>query len=78
MHEVVLYERAGCHLCEVALDVIERVRATHPFDLQRVDIETSDELVRDYGVRIPVVDVDGVERFEIDVDPAELAELVRS
>jgi hypothetical protein len=77
MHEVVLYEREGCHLCGVALEVIEKVRATHPFELERVDIDTDDRLIRDYGVRIPVVDVDGIERFEIDVDPAELAELVR-
>jgi hypothetical protein len=35
-----------------------------------VDIETDDVLVRDYGIRIPVVAVDGEELFEISVDPA--------
>ena len=37
-----------------------------------VDIDTDDDLLRDYGVRIPVVTVDGEERFEIAVDEHEL------
>jgi hypothetical protein len=27
-------------------------------------------LIREYGIRIPVVAIDGEERFEISVDPA--------
>ena len=33
-------------------------------------VRTDDALIRDYGIRIPVVTVDGEERFEISVDPA--------
>ena len=39
-------------------------RAQAPFELEEVDIETSDALVAEYGVRIPVVALDGVEVFE--------------
>ena len=48
-----------------------------PFDMQEVDIESSDSLVREYGLRIPVVAIDGSEAFEYTVDPDEFAALLR-
>jgi len=69
---VVLYTRDGCHLCDEARRVIEGVGAIVPFTLTEVDIETDDALIRDYGIRIPVVAVNGEELFEISVDPAAL------
>lgn len=76
--QVVLYSRAGCHLCDDARAVLVAEQARSPFSLEEIDVETSDELVREYGVRVPVVEVDGVEAFEYTVDPGELAELVRT
>jgi glutaredoxin len=73
---VILYSRSGCHLCDVAREVLESQRSRTPFDLEEIDIEREDALVKEYGIRIPVVVVDGVERFEIAVDPSELADLV--
>jgi len=74
---VVLYARNGCHLCDEARDVIATVRASAPFAFEEVDISGDDALELEYGMRIPVVEVDGVERFEISVDAADLAEAVR-
>jgi hypothetical protein len=34
-----------------------------------VDVDTDPELVRRYGVRVPVVAVDGVEEFQYEVPP---------
>ncbi len=48
--------------------------ARTPFELLEVDIEHDDALVRAYGLRIPVIVVDGEEAFEYTVDPEELAE----
>jgi hypothetical protein len=56
--------------------VIAAVRASAPFAYEEVDIETDDALVREYGVRIPVVTVDGEELFEYRVDAADLAAAV--
>jgi glutaredoxin len=72
---VVLYSRPGCHLCDEARAVLDAERARTPFELDEIDIETDDELVKEYGIRIPVVVIDGVERFEIAVDPGELSRL---
>jgi len=76
VRRVVLYSRPGCHLCDEARAVILEVRDRVPFAFEEVDIETDDELVRDYGVRIPVVAIDGQERFEIAVDAGRLARLL--
>jgi glutaredoxin len=73
MTTVTLYGKPGCHLCEDARAVVEELRATHGFELEEVDISLDAGLYRRYGERIPVVAVDGVERFEFFVDPAELA-----
>jgi glutaredoxin len=69
---VTLYGKAGCHLCDDARAVVERVRAEHPFELREVDITLDPELHRAYGERIPVLEVDGEEVFEFFVDAAEL------
>jgi glutaredoxin len=65
---VTLYGRPGCHLCDDARAALERVRATHPFSLEEVDIESDDSLFTRYLERIPVVALDGEELFELFVD----------
>jgi glutaredoxin len=72
LHHVVLYARAGCHLCDVARARIEVVKARHPFTFEEVDIEADDALIREYGPR-----VDGEEAFEVEVPAGALATLVR-
>jgi glutaredoxin len=76
MRRVVLYGRPGCHLCDDARAVILRVRAERPFELEEVDIDGDDALFKRYLERIPVVTVDGEERFEFFVDPGELRALL--
>jgi glutaredoxin len=66
---VTLYTRVGCHLCETAEAVLVAERAASAFLLEVVDVDTDPELDRRYGVRVPVVAVDGVEEFEYEVPP---------
>jgi glutaredoxin len=70
--EVVLYGRPGCHLCDDARELLERVRAELPFTLVERDIERDDALLRAYLERIPVIALDGEELFDLFVDEAEL------
>ena len=72
MPQVTLYGKPGCHLCDDARAVVERVRAGHPFELREVDVSLDPELNRAYGERIPVLELDGEELFEFFVDEAEL------
>jgi glutaredoxin len=73
MRTVRMYSRPGCHLCDEARAVLLGVRERIPFTLEEVDVSADDALELEYGIRIPVVEVDGREVFEIVVDPAELA-----
>jgi glutaredoxin len=67
---LVLYGRPGCHLCDAARAVLERLG--EPF--AEVDIETDDVLLAAYLERIPVVAVDGEEAFDFFVDEGALRE----
>ncbi len=69
-----LYGKPGCHLCDDARAVVERVRADHPFDLREVDVSLDPELHREYGERIPVLALDGDELFDFFVEEAVLVE----
>lgn len=76
VHQVVLYSRPGCHLCDVAREAILSLRERLGFEFSEVDIEADDELELGYGIRIPVVEVDGEEAFEVTVDVERLARMV--
>jgi len=69
---LLLLGKPGCHLCDDARAVLERVGA--PF--AEVDITSDDVLHAAYLERIPVVVLDGVERFELFVDEAALRRLL--
>ncbi len=73
---VTLYGKPGCHLCDDAREVVERVRAEHPFELREVDVSLDPGLHREYGERIPVLELDGEELFEFHVDGPALAQRV--
>ena len=72
MTHVVLYTRPGCHLCDDARAMLERARATIPFVLQERNIDEDDALLRRHLERIPVIEVDGTEAFDLVIDEAEL------
>ena len=72
MTRVVLYTRPGCHLCDDARAMLERARATIPFAFQERNIDEDDALLRRHLERIPVIEVDGQEAFELLVDETEL------
>ena len=63
-----LYSRPGCHLCDDARVVLERVGV--PFE--EIDIESDDELLKRYLERIPVVALDGEELYDFFVDEQDL------
>jgi glutaredoxin len=68
---VTLYTRPGCHLCDEARTaLLDRRDSLPPFELDEVDIDGHDDLLRRYLERIPVFAVDGevVSELELDLD----------
>ena len=56
---VTLYTRPGCHLCDDARVVVERVCADLGESFDEVDITTDDDLEDRFGEEVPVTFVDG-------------------
>jgi len=73
---VEIYSRPGCHLCDEAKEVIERVRRRIPFEFRTVNIETDPALEKAYGEEIPVVVINRQKAFKYRVSEAELEKKV--
>lgn len=71
-----MYSRTSCGLCDEAREVILSLRAEVPFDYEEIFVDGREDLERAYGLRVPVVLVDGEEQFELDVDPGRLRALL--
>jgi glutaredoxin len=71
-----MYSRTTCGLCDEAREVILAARSEREFDYQEVFVDGNQELERAYGVRVPVILVDGVERFELQVEPGRFREVL--
>jgi glutaredoxin len=72
-HQVVLYARLGCHLCEEA----ERVLIAHGLQPSVVDIDDDPELRERFDTCVPVVEFDGKIRFRGRISPVLLRRLIR-
>jgi glutaredoxin len=73
---VVVYTRERCGLCRSAEAVV--AREARGADVRHVDIDTDDDLVARYTIRVPVVAVDGVEVAEGQVAPGQVRAAVRA
>ncbi len=64
MHEVVVYSKPGCHLCDVVKETLAGLEHRGTFSWREVNIEDDPELQRLYWDQIPVVFVDGKKSFK--------------
>jgi len=55
--DYILYHTLGCHLCELAEEVISDFNRTtdNPVVYTKTDIASDDHLVQQFGIRIPVL-----------------------
>ncbi|HET9110928.1 MAG TPA: glutaredoxin family protein [Ktedonobacterales bacterium] len=77
---VTLYAKAGCHLCDEARAYLDDALADldQELDLRETDIRLDPALFERYRYRIPVIEVDGVERLEGRISDDAVRELLRS
>ncbi|WP_062383598.1 glutaredoxin family protein [Demequina iriomotensis] len=69
---VILYGRAGCHLCDDARAVVAAVCAEAGEGFDEVDIDSDPALRARYGDEIPVVTVDDATVGFWRIDPGRL------
>lgn len=74
--EVTIYTRSGCGLCLRAEQLVAREarRAT----VTTIDVDRAEDLIRRYGVRVPVIEVDGIEVAELEVAPGVVKRALRA
>ena len=59
IRQIVLYTRPGCHLCEDAAELLERLAARFSIEVAEVNILNDVDLFERYKHSIPVVAIAG-------------------
>ncbi|MBS3939997.1 MAG: glutaredoxin family protein [Actinobacteria bacterium] len=72
---VIVYGRATCGLCRRAEALA--AREARGARIVHVDVDTDEDLIARYGVRVPVVTVDGHEVAELEVAPGLVRAAIR-
>jgi len=71
-----VFSKEDCHLCDVAKEVIRKVRKKIPFHLQEIDITDDRNLFESFKEQIPVVFVNGRKCFKYRVDEDKFTKLL--
>ncbi len=72
---LVVYSRRGCHLCEVLVEeLLPLVRGRLSVDVR--DIDTREDWVEAYNVRVPVVEYEGEAVCQYQLDPAAIQRIL--
>ncbi len=52
---LIVYSRAGCHLCDALIDELTEFCSGNPFTFTDIDISGKEDLEKLYGLKVPVV-----------------------
>ncbi|MCX6453871.1 MAG: glutaredoxin family protein [Actinobacteria bacterium] len=69
MHEVQIYSRSNCHLCDVALETLVELQKEFSFTIKKVIIDGNPELEAKYGEQVPVILINNQQHDFFLVDP---------
>src|SRR5438067_7020245 len=71
VRDVVVYSRKGCHLCEIVKETLKKLERRGGFTWREIDIDSNDELRRQFTDEVPVVFIDGHKAFKYRMDGDE-------
>ena len=74
---VTIVSRHHCHLCRVVYRVAEQLQRDLAFELAAVEVDSDQRLVAQYGDRVPVVLIDGLETLSGKVTGGELRTAIK-
>jgi len=77
MIEVRLYTRSGCHLCDIMKAAVEEEARGYSVRMTAVDVDSADELAREFGADVPVLFVGGKKFAKHRLEPGRLREKLR-
>lgn len=70
-HEIILYSRKGCHLCEIVKESLTKLARKSAFAWKEIDVDSSQELRRQFTDEVPVVFINGRKAFKYRIDEKE-------
>jgi glutaredoxin len=68
MHDVVVYSRKGCHLCDILKETLAQLHGEADFQWREVDIDLDPVLQEKYNDEVPVVFIDGRKAYKYRMD----------
>ncbi len=71
LREVVLYSRKGCHLCAIVKETLFKLERRGGFTWREVDVDSNEELRRQFTDEVPVIFIDGRKAFKYRMDERE-------
>ena len=77
MHDVVVYSRKDCHLCEIVKSTLAQVQGEADFRWREVDIDTDPELRQKFTDEVPVVFIDGRKAFKYRMDVSDFLRVLQ-
>jgi glutaredoxin len=69
--QVVVYSRKGCHLCEIVKETLSKLERRGGFTWREIDVDSDDQLRRQFTDEVPVVFIDGRKVFKYRMDERE-------
>ena len=69
--QVVVYSRKGCHLCEVVKESLIKLSRRGSFIWREIDVDSDNEIRRQFNDEVPVVFIDGRKAFKYHMDERE-------
>jgi glutaredoxin len=71
LRNVIVYSRKGCHLSEVLKESLSKLSRRGGFIWREIDVDTDNELRRQFNDEVPVVFIDGRKAFKYRMDEKE-------
>jgi len=69
--KVLVYTRKGCHLCEIVKESLVKLARRGSFVWHEIDVDTDEQLRRQFTDEVPVVFIDGRKAFKYRMDERE-------
>jgi glutaredoxin len=77
MHDVVVFSRKDCHLCEIVKNTLMQVQGEADFQWREVDIDADPELRQKFTDEVPVVFIDGRKAFKYRMKASDFLQVLQ-
>jgi len=71
LRQVIVYSRKGCHLCEIVKETLAKLHRRGGFTWKEVDVDSDEQLRREFTDEVPVVFIDGRKAFKYRMNEQE-------